>query len=114
MATKKENNQIKKNIKWLWILFLGGLGFVFLLFFLASIGLFGKLPTFEQLENPKNDLASQVISEDGKTIGKYYKENRTPIKFKDLPKNLIEALIATEDARYYTHSGIDWKLSPMN
>ncbi len=109
MATKKENNQIEKYIKWLWILFLGGLGFVFLLFFLTSIGLFGKLPTFEQLENPQNDLASQVISKDGKTIGKYYKENRTPIKFKDLPKNLIEALVATEDARYYAHSGIDFR-----
>ena len=98
---------LKKITKWIWRFFLGGLVFVFLLFFLTSLGVFGKLPTFEQLENPQNDLASQVISEDGKTIGKYFKENRTPVKFKELPKSLVNALIATEDARFYEHSGID-------
>jgi penicillin-binding protein 1A len=104
MATK---SKFTKYINWVWKLFLGGIAFVFLIFFLTSLGLFGKLPTFEQLENPQNDLASQVISEDGKTIGKYFKENRTPVKFKELPKNLVNALIATEDARFYEHSGID-------
>ncbi len=104
MATK---SKFTKYINWIWKLFLGGIAFVFLIFFLTSLGLFGKLPTFEQLENPQNDLASQVISEDGKTIGKYFKENRTPVKFKELPKNLVNALIATEDARFYEHSGID-------
>jgi penicillin-binding protein 1A len=106
---KQNNNQFKTYTKWLWRIFFGGVVFMFLLFFLTSIGLFGKLPTFEQLENPENDLASQVISEDGKTIGKFFKENRTPIKYKDLPKNLINALVATEDARYYDHSGIDFR-----
>jgi penicillin-binding protein 1A len=104
MATK---SKFTKYINWIWKLFLGGIAFIFLIFFLTSLGLFGKLPTFEQLENPQNDLASQVISEDGKTIGKYFKENRTPVKFKELPKNLVNALIATEDARFYEHSGID-------
>ena len=104
MATK---SKFTKYINWIWKLFLGGIVFLFLLFFLTSLGVFGKLPTFEQLENPQNDLASQVISEDGKTIGKYFKENRTPVKFKDLPKNLVNALIATEDARFYEHSGVD-------
>ena len=104
MATK---SKFTKYINWIWKLFLGGIVFIFLLFFLTSLGVFGKLPTFEQLENPQNDLASQVISEDGKTIGKYFKENRTPVKFKDLPKNLVNALIATEDARFYEHSGVD-------
>jgi penicillin-binding protein 1A len=104
MATK---SKFTKYINWVWKLFLGGIAFIFLIFFLTSLGLFGKLPTFEQLENPQNDLASQVISEDGKTIGKYFKENRTPVKFKELPKNLVNALIATEDARFYEHSGID-------
>ncbi|MEE9350450.1 MAG: transglycosylase domain-containing protein [Flavobacteriaceae bacterium] len=99
----------KKYIKWMWRLFFGGIAFMFLLFFLASIGVFGKLPTFEELENPQSDLASQVISEDGVTIGKYFKENRTPIKYKELPKNLINATVATEDARFYKHSGIDFR-----
>jgi len=103
----KIKSSFNKYINWVWKLFLGGLVLMFLLFFLTSLGLFGKLPTFEQLENPQNDLASQVISEDGKTIGKYFKENRTPVKFKDLPENLVNALIATEDARFYEHSGID-------
>ncbi len=105
MTTKKTNKN--KLLIWLWRLFFGGLLAVFLLFFLTSLGLFGKLPTFEQLENPENDLASQVISYDGETIGKYFKENRTPIRFNDLPKNLVNALIATEDVRYYEHAGID-------
>ena len=99
----------KKYIKWMWRLFFGGLGFVFLLFFLTSLGVFGKLPTFDELENPQSDLASQVISSDGVTIGKYFKQNRTPIKFHDLPKNLTQALVATEDARFYNHSGIDFR-----
>jgi penicillin-binding protein 1A len=112
MATKKKNikqsNGFKKYLKWLWGLFLGGfllLGFVFLL---ASWGAFGEMPTFEELENPKTDLATQVISSDGKTIGTYYlEENRSQITYADLPKHLVDALVATEDERYYKHSGID-------
>ena len=106
MTTNKKT-KTTKILTWIWGIFLIGFGFIFLLFFLTSLGLFGKLPTFEELENPQNDLASQVISEDGKTIGKYFKENRTPIKFKELPVNLVNALIATEDVRYFEHAGID-------
>jgi penicillin-binding protein 1A len=69
----------------------------------------GVLPTFEELENPENNLATEVISSDGKTLGKYAAENRTPIKYKDLPNNIVEALIATEDERFYEHSGIDFR-----
>lgn len=108
MTTKKTTQNFKKYTKWIWRIFLGGFAFIFLLFLFASLGVFGKLPTFEQLENPKNDLATQLISEDGKTIGKYFKQNRTPIVYKDLPQNLVDALIATEDARFYKHSGIDF------
>ena len=109
MTKNKTTNNFKKYTKWLWKIFLAGFAFLFLLFFLTSLGLFGKLPTFEQLENPKSDLATQIISEDGETIGKYFKENRTPIRFKDLPQNLVNALVATEDERFYEHSGIDFK-----
>lgn len=105
----KENTTFKKYIKWLWKLFFGGILFLALIFLLTGFGVFGKLPSFEQLENPKSDLATQIISEDGKTIGKFFKQNRTPIKFKDLPKNLVNALVATEDERFFKHSGIDFK-----
>jgi len=103
------NNQFSKYIKWFWITILGGTSAVILLFLLASWGAFGPLPTFEELENPENNLATEVISVDGATLGKYFKENRTPVKYKDLPDNLVKALVATEDERFYEHSGIDFK-----
>ena len=102
-------NQFSKYIKWFWIAILGGILALVLLFLLASWGVFGALPSFEELENPEKNLASEVISIDGKTLGKYFKENRTPVKYKDLPDNLIKALVATEDERFYEHSGIDFK-----
>ena len=76
-------------------------------FLFASWGFFGEMPTFEELENPETNLATEVISSDGKTIGKYFKENRTPVKYEDLPENLVQALVSTEDERYYSHAGID-------
>ncbi|EDP97030.1 candidate bifunctional family GT51 b-glycosyltransferase/PBP transpeptidase, candidate murein polymerase [Kordia algicida OT-1] len=98
----------KTFIKWFWRVFVGGIASVILLFLLASWGALGKMPSFEFLENPQTNLASQVISADGKTLGKYYlKDNRTPVDYKDLPKDLVNALIATEDARFHDHSGID-------
>ncbi|MEM9685943.1 MAG: transglycosylase domain-containing protein [Bacteroidota bacterium] len=107
--TKEEIRNIKY-IQWFWRLFLGGVVFTVLLFLLASWGVFGTLPTFEILENPQTNLATEVISSDGKTLGKYYyDDNRTPVAYKDLPEHLINALVATEDERYYKHSGIDAK-----
>jgi penicillin-binding protein 1A len=108
MATRQTPN-FKKYIQWFWGIILGGFLFVILLFFIASLGGFGPLPSFEELENPQTNLATEVISADGVTIGKYAKENRTPIKYKELPQNLVNALIATEDERFYEHSGIDFK-----
>ncbi|WP_166383527.1 MULTISPECIES: penicillin-binding protein 1A [unclassified Polaribacter] len=107
--TQKKTTDFKKYIKWFWLLILGGFAAVLLLFLIASWGGLGKLPTFEELENPENNLATEIISSDGKTLGKYATENRTPIKFKDLPDNLIKALVATEDERFFEHSGIDFK-----
>ncbi len=91
-----------------WIVFLSGIITVFTLFSLISLGAFGKLPTFEQLENPQSALATQVISDDGFILGVYYSENRSNITYDELPQNLVEALIATEDERFYEHSGIDF------
>ncbi|MCM4150182.1 penicillin-binding protein [Arenibacter sp. N53] len=105
---KKSNNNFFKFIKWFWILFATGIFAIALLFLSASWGFFGELPTFETLENPQTKLASEVISSDGETLGKYYlDDNRTDVDYRDLPKNLVDALVASEDVRYYEHSGID-------
>ena len=108
MSKKNDTSpNYKKFIRWFWMLIAAGIAFLALLFLLAGMGAFGKLPTFEELENPENNLASEVISIDGQTLGKYAKENRTPVRYKDLPNNLVEALVATEDERFYKHSGMD-------
>jgi len=108
--TKNTTLNFKKYIKWFWMMIFAGLITLIFIFLLASWGVFGTLPTFEDLEKPQNNLATEIISSDGKTLGKYYlNENRTPITFKDLPENIIKALVATEDERFYTHSGIDFR-----
>ncbi|MCK5442565.1 MAG: transglycosylase domain-containing protein [Maribacter sp.] len=105
---KKTNKSFSKFIKWFWALFLAGTLSAALVFLMASWGVFGELPTYEHLENPETNLATEIISSDGVTLGKLYLEdNRTPIKYEDLPENLVNALVATEDARYFSHSGID-------
>jgi len=108
MAKKKEKN-LKKYIKRFWTLFLVGFTTILLIFLFASWGVFGELPTFEELENPEKNLATEVISSDGVTLGKYAFKNRTPVGFKDLSDNIVKALIATEDERFYNHSGIDFR-----
>lgn len=113
---QKTNSQNKnaaavKDIKYyqkkFWKVFFYSLGGVFLFFLFASWGLFGKMPSFDDLENPNSNLATEIISSDGVTLGKFYNENRTAIKYKDLPKSLVDALVSTEDERFYEHSGID-------
>ena len=91
----------------LWLVVLGPFIGLFSLVWLTSVGFFGALPTFDQLENPKNNLATEIISEDGVVLGKYFLENRSRASYSEIPQNLITALIATEDVRYREHSGID-------
>ena len=113
MANKKtkdnkvKGNNSKRHIKTFWKLFSLGLFLIFFIFLLASWGIFGDLPDETSLENPEKNLATVIISSDGVTLGKFYKENRTPVQFEELPEHLINALIATEDVRFYDHSGID-------
>ena len=111
MVKKKRTNQtqdFQSYVRWFWILFLSGIFAVALVFMLASWGALGEMPDYTQLENPKTNLATEIISSDGKTLGKFYfNDNRTPVSYDELPKHLVDALIATEDARYYKHSGID-------
>ncbi|WP_222982793.1 transglycosylase domain-containing protein [Flagellimonas meishanensis] len=107
-SKQQEQNGYFKYIKWFWILFGSGVLFITLIFLLASWGAFGTMPTFERLENPETNLATEFISSDGETLGKLYlNDNRTPVAYENLPQNLVDALVATEDARYYKHSGID-------
>ena len=93
-----------------WLLFSVGVVSMYGLFYLASIGKFGEMPDFRQLENPKTNFASEIISSDNEVLGKYYfNDNRTPIKYEDINTKTVEALIATEDERFYSHPGIDLK-----
>ena len=93
-----------------WFLFSAGIISIYGVFYLASIGKFGEMPDFRQLENPKTNFASEIISSDNEVLGKYYfNDNRTPIKYEDINTKTVEALIATEDERFYSHPGIDLK-----
>jgi len=107
-STNKHNQH--KCIRWIWGLFISILVGIVLLFGGAALGIYGPMPDLQQLENPKTNLATQILSSDGIILGKYYfDDNRTPIAFDEIPKNMVEALIATEDERFYEHSGIDWR-----
>ena len=84
--------------------------FIIILFiFLVGLGVFGSLPKVDELLNPKNNLATIVYSGDMKILGKYYSENRVNVAFEKIDKDVINALIATEDVRYYEHNGVDFK-----
>ncbi|MDA9016049.1 transglycosylase domain-containing protein [Flavobacteriaceae bacterium] len=109
--TKKTKKQpYKKYIRWMWGLFFVGTLALGLLFGGAALEWYGPMPDLQQLENPRTNLATQIISSDGVILGKYYlDDNRTPITYEELPQNMVQALIATEDERFYEHAGIDWK-----
>ena len=76
---------------------------------LTAFGFFGELPTFSQLENPENNWATEIVSSDSVVLGKYFYENRSLVKKKQIPVHFINALLATEDIRYREHSGIDFR-----
>lgn len=109
MAKKKVKTQdFSTYIRWFWMTIIGGVLLFVLLFLLASWGVFGDMPDHTRLENPTTNLATEIISSDGELLAKIYNnDNRTPVDFSELPENLVEALIATEDVRYREHSGID-------
>lgn len=104
-AGKPKKKNYKKQVVWFWILFTGPLLALFL--FVTSVRFFADLPDTEALQNPKTNLATEIFSSDMKVLGKYYAENRTNVKFNEISPNVINALIATEDARFYGHSGVD-------
>lgn len=98
---------MSKAVKYLWRLFFIGAGIFLATILLANFGVFGRMPSLEDLENPSASLASEVIASDGTTMGKFALQDRSNVEFKDISKNVVNALIATEDERFYQHSGID-------
>jgi len=103
----KGSKNFKKYIIAFWAMFsLAVLG-IFFLFMGVSNGSFGFMPSFEELENPKNSLATEIYSADKVLLGKFYYQNRSFIKYEDLSPDMVHALVATEDVRFYDHSGID-------
>ena len=100
----------KKFIIWFWSLFGAGAIAIVLLFWMITIGWLGYLPPLDELQNPKNKFATEVISADMQLLGRYYRnENRVSVDYTDISPNMINALIATEDVRYYDHTGVDVK-----
>lgn len=102
-------NSFSKYIRLTWLLIWFPILIIFTLVALISFELFFELPSVEELQNPKSNLATVIYSSDMKTLGKYYAENRVNVNYYELDKDLVNALIATEDARFYEHSGIDLK-----
>lgn len=102
-----DNKKRNKWIKWAWVVVFSPFVAVFL--FVFFVGIFAEIPSFEELENPKSNLATQLISEDGEILNTYHVENRSYVKFEDLSPNLVNAALATEDIRFYRHSGIDFR-----
>ena len=122
MVQRKKSGISPKAIKWIWIVAFAPFALVGLLLLLTALGTFGRMPSFEELENPRSNLATEIYSEDGKVLGTFFVQNRSYVQYADLfPADstlhirldghevppIVAALIATEDARFRSHSGID-------
>lgn len=107
MSKKGVPAKFNKYVRWFWMLLILPVVVLLFVIFLVATGALGDLPKFEELENPKSNLATVVYSSDMKVLGKFFVENRTTTKYKELSPYLVDALIATEDARFYDHSGVD-------
>ncbi len=108
-AASKKNKKlgVKKSVIILWRLFFIGLALIIIVIVAADLGLLGKMPSISELQNPSASLASQVYADDGTLMGKYYLQDRVNVKYSDISKYVIEALVSTEDERFYDHNGVD-------
>uniref|UniRef100_UPI004026F7A4 transglycosylase domain-containing protein n=1 Tax=Candidatus Cryptobacteroides bacterium TaxID=3085639 RepID=UPI004026F7A4 len=97
----------KKIIKWFWIVVTFPV--LLLVFMILLVWMFADIPSFKDLENPDNKLATQVIADDGEILTTFHIENRTYVSYDEISLNLVHAAVATEDVRFYKHSGIDFK-----
>ena len=122
MAKKKQTGIDPKTIRWIWIAAFAPFALVAVMLTLTALGVFGRMPSFEELENPRSNLATEIFSEDGKVIGSFFVQNRSYVQYDDLfPRDsaqfirlggydvppVVAALISTEDVRFRSHSGID-------
>ncbi len=107
---KRIDNQTKQRrfVRWFWGLILVPSVIILIVIILTASGAFGRLPSFVELENPESNLATEIYSEDGKMIGSFYIQNRSYASYEELSPALVAALVSTEDARFYSHSGIDF------
>ena len=111
-VTKQTDNKTfkKRFIAYFWSLFSVGIVSIVAVFCMITQGWLGYLPPLDELQNPKNKFATEVISSDLQLLGRYYRnENRVGVTYNDISPNMINALIATEDVRYYDHTGVDVK-----
>ena len=104
---ERDISVFKKYIRIFWYVYAVGIVALFLMFFMIAQGWLGFMPTFDDLENPESLLASEVVSADGVVLGKYFRENRSFVNYSEFSPDLLNALVATEDVRFYKHSGID-------
>ena len=110
MNDNKKTKPTKSHaVRNLWIIFGILLLLIVAFFFCVANGVFGTMPTFEELENPRTNLATEIYSADGKILGTYYVENRSNVRYAELSHYMPEALISIEDERFTEHSGIDTK-----
>lgn len=102
---------MKRSVRIFWVIVISGFSVFILVILLANWGAFGKMPSLKELENPSILQSSEVYAVDGTLMGKYYRErgNRSNVDYKDISRHVVDALIATEDERFYNHSGIDFK-----
>jgi penicillin-binding protein 1A len=105
--SKKKSSNSKEYLKIFWIIVVSPVVLAILIFGSISLGLWGFMPSFEELENPKSNLASEIYSADGHLLGTFYIHNRSNVGFEELSPNVVNALIATEDIRFHNHSGVD-------
>jgi penicillin-binding protein 1A len=107
----KKQSSVKKSVRLFWYILIGGFGTFTLILLLAMLGAFGKLPSLKELENPSILQSSEVFAVDGTLMGKYYLDrgNRSNVNYRDISRHVVNALVATEDERFYDHAGIDFK-----
>ncbi len=106
---KTENTDFRNLVRWFWYAVVAAPLSLILLLLLTWAGLFGSLPSTEEIANPKSYLATQIITSDGRQLGTFFTENRVHSDYGELPEHLVQALIATEDERFLKHGGIDFR-----